>query len=455
MPIVDPIIKQDLLLVKEAFETGAEKQEGQAIFLPLKAMMQSNRQIHENIKEQVARYPSSYMPPVSNTSLIDKIQAECIPCASRLKHLKDLDISFDLFYGLDAYNTAALQSMIDFYKNYEDRGFIETNICEIYSALKTNCIPDLQRVILALTMLLADIRNFDWKLLKDGFLNILVSVLSRLVVGFATGLDRYTRLITDTIRCMMNDVKYQIAKLDPILSGEGRRVTAKAFSDAWNKSSSQTNWLQKRQISRSVYSNYTAEKINQSIERTSTVFDQVNFATLKLNKVLKDGNKPLVALEALFNVAISRVELRLDGALQELLKLLKANTDNMDAMNKLYQQLNMIVEVIALVKALAYARDKDDKENPCGPEQGRRFFNEISIPGRTIYLIPPTEDSDRPSDDIDIVISKDPVRVDNPIVREVLENAGIKIKQTEDLKFEIDAEPITINFFACMKQARV
>ena len=462
MPQVDPILKQDLHLVKTAFENGAQNQKGAAVYVPFRNMITSTRRVHENVRASVARYPSVYVKSDSKQSLIDTVQQECIPCASRLRVLRDLDISLDLDLMLGNYNVKSLQNLVKFFGSLKGRTPIEQNICMAFAALRANCVPDLQRLLQAMTLTLSDIRTSDLKNLNVTFLSVVVSMISKIAVGYTTGFDKYTRLITDTLRCMANDLKTQLAKLDPILSSGGRANTAEAFKNAWKKNEEGKNWVKSNAASRPVFNKYAFDKIDKATQTSVEAVDKVQNAEVDFEAAATNKTGDVVAvLNGVVNLVVGRVQANLDGALQDLMKMLKANEQNMDAMNKLIQQIQTIIGMISLVQALV-SSDARQQYDSCGPERGRKFFNDLSIPRRKIYVVPPPPDSGRPRNDVDIIITDDPIQVDNPIVREILEQSGVAIRvietetpgstKTENIQFVVDSEPITINFFACMKK---
>jgi len=498
MPQVDPILKQDLMLVKESYENGALKQEGAAIYLPFRPMISSTRQGHEAIRESLTKYPSVYVKQEPKKSFLNKVQEECIPCASRLQSLKGLDIHPDIGATFGGYNKAALTNLVDFFKKLKGQTPIERNLCDIAGALRSQCIPDLKRVLSLLALTLSDIRTFDLKKLKVSFLSFIFSLLAKVVVSLTTGLDKYTRLITDTVRCMSSQIKDQITKLDPILSKEGRDSVNESFRRAWRNAENDKYWVKnkipynstpvlpktiERGVENASYPYSASDKaIDRATTAVTTAFDAVEKTTADFQAASNPKSKPvgtpkisqpLAILEGTLNLCIARVEANLDGAIQELLKLLKANDDNMKGMNILLEQMQSIIGMISMVQALVSSVG-NGKFDPCGPERGREFFSQLQIPGRRIYISPPPADTDRPLNDVDIIITNDPIQVDNPVVRDVLRQAGITMieatqpqsgtsavataptspttQRQDSIRFTIDAEPITINFFACMKK---
>ena len=476
MAQVDPVLKGDLNIVKAAFEKGAQTQPGAATYVPFRGMISSTRQIHENVRAAVARYPSVYAKD-SPKSLIDTVQQECIPCAGRLKVLKGLDISFDLDLMLGNYNKNTLTNLVEFFKHLKGQTPIERNICEAFAALRANCVPDVKRLVAVMTLTISEIRNVDIPHLHVSFLGVVFSILSKITVGYTTGFDKYTRLITDTIRCNSNDLKTQLAKLDPILSPGGRNNAAQAFKNAWSKNEAGKNWTRNNANSTPVYNANAFNKIDKATRASTEAIDKVQNATADFKASADNKTKNVMAvLDGVFNLCSGRVELNLDGALQDLLKMLKSNDSNLDVMNTLLQQVQTIMGAIALCQALV-SSDARQKYDACGPDRGRKFFNDITLPDRKIFIVPPPPESGRPADDVDIVITSDPIQVDNPIVRDILEQSGIAIRaintgtsgsvvtgtpgsvagssvasQAEDIAFIVDSEPITINFFACMKK---
>ena len=469
---VDPIIKGDLHLIKEAFEAGSLNQSGAATYVPLRPMISSARQVHENIRVAVARYPSVYVKnSADKSSLIDRVQEECLPCSARLKGLKQLDISLDLDLMLGAYNTSTLKNLGEFFKNMKGQTPIERNICEAFAALRSNCVPDLRRLKAAMTLTLSEIRGFDLKALKDAFLTVALGLLAKLSISYTTGFDKYTRLITDSLRCMANDLKNQIAKLDPILSAGGRANSIQAFRAAWSKNEADKNWLHRDVNFQPVFNTKAFEAIDKATRVSTEAIDKVQNATADFKATL-DGapgqvGEALNTIEGIMNLCIGRVEANLDGALQDLLKLLKVNEQNMNSMNTILQQVQTIIGTIALVEALI-SSDARKQYDPCGPKRARRFFSELTIPDRQIYIVQPPADSGRPADDVDVIITTDPIQVDNPIVRDILQQAGVATRKInvgasaapgaqptdeKNIGFVVDVEPVNVNFFSCMRKS--
>jgi hypothetical protein len=366
---------------------------------------------------------------------------------------------------LGNYNVKALQDLTKFFGTLKGRTPIEDNICAAFSALRSHCIPDLQRLLMALTLIISDIRSIDLKTLQVSFLGVIVSLLSKIAVGYTTGFDKYTRLITSTLRCMSNDLKTQLAKLDPILSPGGRKNTEEAFRNAWKKNEEGKNWIIATGSSRPVYNSAAFKKIDKATDKAVGAIEQVNSATEKFTESLENKTGDVIAvLNGVLNLTIGRVEANLDGAMQDLMKLLKANETNLSAMNTLLQQIQSIIGMISLVQALVSSNARNQYD-ACGETRGRRFFHDLTIPNRKIYLVPPPPDSGRPPNDIDVVITDDPIPVDNPIVRDILDRSGVATRtintettnsptgiDDKDIKFIVDSEPVSINFFACMKK---
>ena len=103
--VVDPVLKNDLMLIRDAFKEGALAQDGNAAFVPVREMLSTQRQAHQGITTAVRRYPSYYARNQDKVrSLLDKVQEECVPCTERIKALRDCDIGLEIDDSLIQYN---------------------------------------------------------------------------------------------------------------------------------------------------------------------------------------------------------------------------------------------------------------------------------------------------------------------------------------------------------------
>lgn len=418
--MVDPILKQDLTLVKNAFEEKALEKSGNAALLPMKEALVSQRLIHNTVIGQAKRYPSvSSKSKDPNNSLLKKIQTECIPCQNRIKALGELDMAGDIFSAMMVYNGRALKNLINLFTSLTYPNRMQENLCMAYKALRANCIPDLRRLIAALSFMLADLRSINLKSLKNQMLGLVVGIIARTIISTTINLDMYVKLITDTLNCVLADVKLQISKLDPILSRDGltdtvdrltplSRSESKAKVDSWFNDTGYTGDLSKQVSS-------TQQQLNKTI--TSGFDDAV--------KNMNDFGRILTSM---IDEAVGRVDKKLDNASKELLRFLKLSDGNLKSQIEVINQIILITSVIQLIQTIMNTRGD---WNPCGEEAGRNFFISYTDPRTKVYITPPG-DKDDPGD-IEIVIVPKDIIIKNPVVDDILNNAGIITRSIDPL----------------------
>lgn len=261
---VDPTIKQDLMLVKEHFERKALDEEGNAALVPTAEILRSQRDVHVAVRDEMYKYPASYAADLQeDSSFINKLQQECIPCLNRIESLKDCDISPRLDKSLINYNININTQLTQMFSNLNGRNPIEENLCEIYKAYKSQCVPDISRAIAALSYLISSLRGFDLKLLQDNFIQVVLGLIANLVFNVTFNLDKFAQLITDTLRCIVADIQTQLKKLNPIISVQGRDNARRQIADAWNQTSPVQRDIQalKNDLIR-VYPNLTSEELD-------------------------------------------------------------------------------------------------------------------------------------------------------------------------------------------------
>ena len=138
--------------------------------------------------------------------------SDCIPCEDRLLallNLSPLDELVDMLERDLARRFQLLYSMIDLLNNID----IFNDICLLLQQLNFMCVPDLQRIALILTLLLNKYKDK---------LNLTITLPEALIGGimgpFLSSvnilLDQYVQLILGPIECVIDELNYQVQKLD-------------------------------------------------------------------------------------------------------------------------------------------------------------------------------------------------------------------------------------------------
>jgi hypothetical protein len=114
--------------------------------------------------------------------------------------------------------------------------------------------------------------------------------------------------------------------------------------------------------------------------------------------------------------SISVVDTKLQNATSEFLKFLKLSDGNLSTQIELLDQIQLIRSVLEVLKTIKDTRGGFD---PCGKDAGRRFFTRIRFPGQDVII----DNSDPDNPDVDIIPPS--IRIDNPVVEEILNENGI------------------------------
>lgn len=419
---VDPVLKQNLLLVRDAFEAKVAQQSSyEAAILPVRAVVGQQAVAHAALAEAARRYPSHYAAETDpHRSSLERFQDECIPCAARIQALTEIDIGEELYSAIADYDGRILKHSLDLFKSIA--GFqpskFEVHLCSLYRALRAQCLPDLVRMNAILAYMEEDLRRIQMPKLKGGFLRVVIGIIGRFLAGLSTGLERFTILVADTMQCILHDITFQLAKVQP--------VTPDAVEE---------------RIDRAAEAVGGAALDVAASGRTADEFlvDQVKRAT---DKVYRDSFL----------------------AKLDLLKLLKSSEFTFAEIVALAQQIQDLVGLLRMLETLLTAVAGGGFD-PCNTDAGRRLLTRIQIPDRKVLLDPGPEGS-APEDE-EILIASDPISFDNPIVRDVLEGAGIEVlaasttagtsddsSGTENpAAFTVHAEPLTINLLKCLGPA--
>jgi len=431
---VSPIQKQDLTLIKGAFERGALAQDTRgATWLPMVTSVQQSRRIHETAQAEAKEYPSATSQPKAKNdkSFLQQAQAECIPCASRISVPDDLDIGQDLFATMMAYNERALQNMLGLFSAISQPNRIQENMCQAYHALRSQCIPDIARLISHLTLLVQDLRSFNLKSLKDQLVQLIGSLIVRSLVFGALNYDKYITLITDVARCIVTDINTQLKKLEPILSGE-RNVktynpeladdaTTTEIVNAITSTPSQDSWTEEtRAYNYAKDASIGIAKVEYGLNKAVSVVD--GHVGRGVDKAANVG----YIISDVIEDSIALADNKLQNATSELLKFLKLSDGNMKTQIQTMGQIQLIQSILEVLRTI---RDTRGDFNPCGSndgtEAGRRFFSRIRTPGQDIII--DNLDPENP----ELTIMPPTFKIDNPIVEAILNEHGIETGSVE------------------------
>lgn len=451
---VSPTQKQDLLLVKQFFEKKALDQDTSgATWLPMVTTVQQTRRIHETIQGEAVRYPAAVSQQKTakhDQSFLKQKQIECIPCLGRIKAVGDLDMIGDLFASMLAYNDRALKNMLNLFRSVSRPNRIQENLCGAYTALRSQCVPDITRLLSQLTLLMNHLRGFNLKSLKDQLISLVGALIVRNLVTGAINYDMYISLITNVTRCIVTDINTQLTKLEPILSREGLQDIAQLLpldtqdgeltrAEAAEKKAS--TWFPDQGDF-----NY-AQDISKKIAKGNDQFEsKLNTFTGQAGKGVSKAADVGRVLSDMIEESITVVDGKLRNATSELLKFLKLSDGNLSGQIELLDQIQLIRSVLEVLKTIKDTRGDFD---PCGKDAGRRFFTRIKFPGQDIIV----DNSDPNNPDIDIIPPS--IRIDNPVVEEILNENGIDtgpVGESGAIKSGrvVSSVPVSINISQCL-----
>lgn len=452
---VDPIVKQDLLLVKSHFESQALTQTGmEPTVVPLAGALRGQEDAMTALQNGLKRYPSVYAANYQqDQSKLQKLQQECAPCLSRLGSLVDCDLDIGLHDILMNFNTGVLSQIQGLFNSLTAPSDVDTHMCDTYQAFRSQCLPDISRAISAISFLISDIRNLDLKISTQDFIQLVMSIAGTLIGNMTFNLDKFQQLVTNTIDCMMADMEAQLRKLDPILSKANRKKAAEQLKDALKKTQTlgeQDLYQPVENVSTSV--GQTVQQAGQQVSKT------IGLAESGINEILDNT----------LHEASRRVSMYCGQAQLELNKLCQSNVDQLQAINDLIAQIRNAMSILDLLKTMAGLKNFSD---PCDSvEQARRLFNQLSSPGNQVIIdypltatnpvtgTPEPETNGTPSPAVpntpDVVVTLVPrsVVVPNSVVQDLLRAAGITLRQLTSGVTVTSADPVIFSLFGCLGQ---
>jgi hypothetical protein len=232
----NPLIDQDLVNIISAYTKGANAQDTeQSVYAVLTPETIDSKTFAENVIDQLNSYnerrtnaadaPSFTFAglEVQNTAVsiadADSVgealtiaAADCIPCEDRilaLLNLNPLDDLMDLLNNDLSRRYQVLFSLLDLLNNVD----IFNDICELLRQLNFFCVPDLQRIAFLLTLLL---HKYKDKL--DLTISLPEALIGNLFAPFLSGLnallDQYVQMIIAPIECIIDELNFQLQKLD-------------------------------------------------------------------------------------------------------------------------------------------------------------------------------------------------------------------------------------------------
>lgn len=235
---------QDCYLITQTYEKGAHSTytEG-AVFAPIARMIENtkvfsgiaqqnlasylrqpaqsaneggstgtNQQTDQNLNSfQIGNTSVSLPGSAFGKNLMDWLK-DCIPCSGRLLALLELHPNIDLLGILEADLKAKLKALQDL-GNLLNNIDIYGDLCSFLSLLNFMCIPDLQRLIVMLTALLAE-GAFE----LDAQINILRALIAPLftpiLMSLTSLLDQFVAIVLSPIQCIIDAINEQTRKLN-------------------------------------------------------------------------------------------------------------------------------------------------------------------------------------------------------------------------------------------------
>lgn len=431
--MIDPIIKQDLQVVKAHFENEALKQgSDKAVYVASSSMLRDQSVTHQAITAALKTYPSYYARDQRKTqarSSSNSTQNECIPCLDRIKDIWEADLSSGWAVRLNSFDDRLNTALGNLFRAMEYPSNAASNLCDIYLALKSQCVPDLKRAVALLAFLISDLLNVEVPKLKDVFISIIMKLVGSYLINSGLGLDKFNNLILLTMRCVINDIKTQLEKLEPILTKEGQAKAKKQLTGKTHPSG------------------------HKELPPNKKIYD-------KLDQVEATTTGALNLIESTLEDAMKKLTYYNGGAQIDLAKLLNANQESLLALGNLIKKVRDTQELLSLLQSMV--ANKSDK-NPCGSEQerARRYFRRVNLPGQTVIVQPPTPNPDETyvdndPDNVEIIITPNPIVVTNPIIKDILAKQGIEFVETDGSGTTplgttvVKIPPTSINLFGCL-----
>lgn len=230
---INPYIDQDLTNICNAYVKGANQQDTEAsVFAIFTPEVIEAKNFSRNVISNLETYRSrdSSVPSFNfagleiqnsvNTILeadsvgdaLKTAAADCVPCEDRilaLLNLNPLEDFLDLLNRDISRRFQTLFSLIDLLNNID----IFNDICLLLRQLNFQCVPDLQRIALLLTLLLSKYKD-KLSLSIDLPEALIGNLMAPFLQSLGTLLDQYVQMIIDPIECIIDELNRQLQKLD-------------------------------------------------------------------------------------------------------------------------------------------------------------------------------------------------------------------------------------------------
>lgn len=165
-------------------------------------------------------------------SIID----ECVPCWDRIKTVSELKIS-------PSFNDVAIKNLTRQLNLKNILGLIADtgenreldNICQYFDALKFQCIPDIQRLIALLSLVLRQLTELITADISALLGNLLIALYRPFLANLSHNLDEFTSLVLDPIECVKTSLFYQFNKVDfAVQTKRAKELKNNLYSNANN-----------------------------------------------------------------------------------------------------------------------------------------------------------------------------------------------------------------------------
>jgi len=143
------------------------------------------------------------------------ITTQCIPCNYRI-NTDDLSHFFrDITDLIENNFHNNLQNFFTGLDNLLNNTEVYDDICNLINALNFQCIPDLGAIIMAIGLLFLKYKGiFDFN--ASGLIELISPLFAPIFVGLGDLLDKYILMIIGPIRCIVDSLNTQLAKITDI-----------------------------------------------------------------------------------------------------------------------------------------------------------------------------------------------------------------------------------------------
>lgn len=137
---------------------------------------------------------------------------ECFPCDFRPPDMFDALPDFSIFEDFFSKDLDYKEGLFDSLSDLMNTPAVYDDLCVLLQALKSNCVPDLARLVAILSFLLSKMST-QQNTNVDGIFSLLLNLFSPTLNGLASLLDKFSFVVSTPLECLVQNLELQYGRI--------------------------------------------------------------------------------------------------------------------------------------------------------------------------------------------------------------------------------------------------